>query len=160
MNKTLHTLLFLATLLVTVTTGVASAQNKAETFNLTPFIGGYVFDGKQHLEHRPTFGLRGGYNFTDRIGVEGVFGFVNTEPTEGHSTGNDDMDVFNYRLEALYHFFPESRLVPYLAAGYGVIATDRDNSKRDTRGAFNYGLGAKYFLTDNLALRGDVRHLI
>jgi OOP family OmpA-OmpF porin len=136
--------------------GVASARNKAETFNLTPFVGGYAFDGRQHLEMRPIYGLRGGYNFTERVGVEGVFGYVATEATRGGA----DASVYNYRLEALYHFFPESRLVPYLAAGYGLITVDQDKQTKTTHGAFNYGPGVKYFLTDAWALRGDVRHLI
>lgn len=133
----------------------AHAANKAETFVISPFVGGYTFDGKQHLETWPVYGIRGGYNFTDHVGAEAVFDYVSTESTRAAG----DADVYNYRLEALYHFFPEARLVPYLAAGYGAITVDQDQ-KKTTRGAFNYGAGLKYFLTDTLALRGDVRHLV
>lgn len=135
--------------------GSGHAANKAETFVISPFIGGYTFDGKQHLETRPVYGIRGGYNFTDNFGAEAVFDYVSTESTRAAG----DADVYNYRGELLYHFFPEARFVPYLAAGYGAITVDQNNVK-STRGAFNYGAGLKYFLTDTVALRGDVRHLI
>ena len=151
-----QTVVAAACLLAALTGATAHAANKAETFVISPFIGGYTFDGKQHLETRPVYGIRGGYNFTDHVGAEAVFDYVATESTRGAG----DADVYNYRLEALYHFFPEARLVPYLAAGYGAITVDPDKQTRTTRGAFNYGAGLKYFLTDTLALRGDVRHLV
>ncbi len=152
MKKTVIVAACLSAALVGAT---AHAANKAETFVISPFIGGYTFDGKQHLETQPVYGIRGGYNFTDHVGAEAVFDYVSTESTRG----GGNADAYNYRLEALYHFFPEARLVPYLAAGYGAITVDQ-NDVKTTRGAFNYGAGLKYFLTDTFALRGDVRHLI
>jgi OOP family OmpA-OmpF porin len=136
----------------------AFAGVKAETFSVSPFIGGYTFDGMQHVETRPEYGIRGGYNFTDHFGVEAVLGFVATEFTK--NGGNGDVNLFNYRLDALYHFMPENRLVPYVAAGFGGLTANLPHQKDRTRGAFNYGAGLKYFLTDSLALRGDVRNLV
>ncbi len=153
MKKTIVAAACLSAALVGAT---AHAANKAETFVISPFIGGYTFDGKQHLETRPVYGIRGGYNFTEHVGLEAVFDYVSTESTRGAG----DADIYNYRLEALYHFFPEARLVPYLAAGYGAITVDPEKQTKTTYGALNYGVGLKYFLTDTLALRTDVRHLV
>jgi len=153
MKKTFSCMAFLLSLVLTTT---CFAGVKAGTFSLSPYIGGYTFDGVQHLETAVTGGLRGGYNFTDHVGLEGVLGYLNTESTRAGS----DTDVYNYRLEGLYHFFPESRLVPFLAAGYGGLTFDPDAGSSLTKGAFNYGAGMKYFLNDWLALRADVRHLI
>jgi len=50
--------------------------------------------------------------------------------------------------------------VPFLAAGYGGRTADYEHGGTHTKGAFNYGGGVKYFLTESLAIRGDVRHLI
>jgi OOP family OmpA-OmpF porin len=64
--------------------------------------------------------------------------------------------MYRYGGELLYHFFPENTLVPYIAAGFsGLSITDRKE-----HGVFDYGVGAKYFLHDRFALRGDVRHLL
>lgn len=134
----------------------AHAGVKANTFTLSPFIGGYSYDGAQHQETRPEYGIRGGYNLTDHVALEAVFGYVASELTKG----GGDTDMFNYRLDALYHFMPENRLVPYLAAGYGGLTTEYPGNKDRTVGAFNYGGGVKYFLNDSMALRGDLRNLV
>ncbi|MBT0662885.1 OmpA family protein [Geobacter pelophilus] len=135
----------------------AGAENRAETFSLTPFVGGYTFDGKQHLETMPVVGLRGGYNFTDRLGAEAVFDYVKTEGTR--NTANK-ANVYNYHMDLLYHFLPTAKAVPFLMAGYGGMTVDPDNATKYTKGAFNYGAGVKYALSEAVELRGEVRHLL
>ncbi|NVN89116.1 MAG: outer membrane beta-barrel domain-containing protein [Desulfuromonadales bacterium] len=159
--KTKATLLIAGSLLAMAT--AASAGNKAQSFSLSPVIGGITFDGKQHLETAPVYGLRAGYNFTKALGIEALFDYSNSEPTAFHGRGNGDVDFYRYGGELLYHFFPDNNFVPYVAAGYAGYNIKGDvpagaNSK--TKGVADYGLGAKYFITDNVALRGDVRHLI
>lgn len=66
--------------------------------------------------------------------------------------------MYRYGGELLYHFIPDSTFVPYLAAGYAGLNFDKGDKR--TRGAFDYGIGAKFFLNDNFALRADVRHII
>ncbi|GAM08085.1 outer membrane porin F [Geobacter sp. OR-1] len=134
----------------------AGAENRAETFSLTPFVGGYTFDGKQHLETMPVVGVRAGYNFTDRVGAEAVFDYGRTEGT----LNSNKTDVYNYHLDLLYHFFPSAKAVPFLMAGFGGVGIEPDNGPRYSRGAFNYGVGLKYALSESIDLRGEVRHLM
>ena len=137
----------------------AFAGNREGQFSLSPMIGGISFDGTQHLETSPVYGVRVGYNFTKAFGVEGLFDYARSE---GTITGNK-VDFFRYGGELLYHFVPDNRLVPYVAAGYSGVNFDNDtasNSAGHAKGAFDYGAGLKYFFTDRLALRGDIRHLI
>jgi len=141
---------------VLVSTATASGI-RADSFTLSGIVGGYSFDGLQHLETNPVIGIRGGYNFTKYFGVEALFDYVSTKSTR---TGLGDASLYRYGGDLLLHLFPENRLVPYLAAGYSGLSYDMDNQKNYTKGAFDYGPGIKYFLTDNLALRGDFRHLI
>jgi OOP family OmpA-OmpF porin len=54
----------------------------------------------------------------------------------------------------------EEQLVPYLAAGLGLISINGDSREGNTNGLFNYGGGIKYSLNESLALRGDVRHIL
>ena len=42
----------------------------------------------------------------------------------------------------------------------GGIVFDPEKTKSDQYFAVNYGIGLKYFLNENVALRGDVRHVI
>jgi OOP family OmpA-OmpF porin len=129
---------------------------QAGAFSLNPHLGGYVFDPDSNLKHRPVYGLGFGYNFTERWTAEGVLDYVKTE---FKSTGSD-MNVVQYRLDGLYHFRPDKKFVPYLAAGAGAITYKLGGGPSDTYFLLNYGVGAKYFLTPVLALRGDVRHLL
>lgn len=135
---------------------LASAANKEGQFSVSPVIGGYTFEGKQHLDTSLIYGLRGGYNFTKNIGIEALFDYVNTDPTKG----SNDIDMYRFGGELLYHFFPDNKFVPYLAAGVGGLNFDATGMDKRIRPAFDYGVGAKYFLGDNFALRGDVRHIL
>ena len=147
---------FLVPVLLLATLTVAHAGVTAESFSVSPYVGGYSFLGREHLETRPVFGVRAGYNFTKNFGVEAVFDYIRTE---GSEVDYGRVNVYNYHLDALYHFMPAGPLVPYLAAGYG--GTFRESHlAENTYGVFNYGGGVKYFLTDGLALRGDLRGLV
>jgi OOP family OmpA-OmpF porin len=143
-------------LLLLASATTAGAENRAETFSLTPFVGGYTFDGKQHLDTAPVIGVRGGYNFTDRLGAEAVFDYVKTEGTRSSNKSS----VYNYHADLLYHFFPSAKAVPFLMAGYGGITVDTDNAQRYSKGAFNYGAGLKYAMSEKVELRGEVRHIM
>jgi len=146
------TLLLVVTGLMVALVTAASAGNREETFSVSPIIGGYTFDGKQHLDTMPVYGLRLGYNFTDAFGVEGLFDYVHTEST----ITAQKIDMYRYGGELLYHFMPTHDIVPYVAAGYAGLNFDNIQP----RGAFDYGVGLKWFLNDDFALRGDFRNLL
>lgn len=132
----------------------ALAGNKAETLSFTPFVGGFHFDPTSHLDPAIIYGAKVGYNFTERLGIDGVFEYGKTTRSR-----SDDISVLDYRLEGIYHMLPKNRLVPYLAVGYGGLRF-KDNSTDMHSGVFDYGVGAKYFISDTYAIRGDARHLI
>ncbi len=130
-------------------------------------------------------GLGVGYLITDHIGVEGVFGYINgarkvEEPTffdrvetGGKSVNGTFLDPgpgddpyrgrvngYLYRIEGLYHFNPTGKLVPFVALGGGILQLDPAKGPGDSTGFFDYGAGVQYFLSENLAFRTDVRHVL
>jgi len=135
------------------------AEIKAKAFSFSPFAGGYMFESKENLKNRPISGLRLGYDVTKNWGLEGLFEFTKTEYDTPALTSKTN--VFGYRLEALYNFMPERRLVPYLAVGVGgrSLGYDHDQLNNRNHTVLDYGVGLKYFFYSNLALRADVRHL-
>jgi len=136
----------------------ALAQNRPSAITLSPFVGGYMFDCFQHLDNNWYYGLRVGYNYTDHWGSEAMFGMV---PTSSNARGYDgrSVSVFRYGIDLLYHLWPDKKFVPFIAAGYGGIQINDPSGLNDhERGMFDYGVGLKYFLTENVALRADVRH--
>ena len=143
-----------AALLLMGLSQAAFAENRGETVTFAPYIGGYTFQGSQHLETSPVFGFRLGYNFTENWALEGVIDYLNTEGTSGSGIGKNQ-EMLRYGGDLLYNFMPKNSFVPYLAAGAG--AFNFNNQK--ARGIYNYGGGVKWFVADNFALRADVRGL-
>jgi OOP family OmpA-OmpF porin len=141
-----------------VSSTAAFGAVKEGTFTLTPLIGGYIYDGGTYLDPSLVFGVRGGYNFTKNIGIEAVYDYANrTDGKFGPLTG---ISLHRFGGQALYHFCPDKTLVPYVAAGYSGVNFEGDGMDTKTHGAFDFGLGAKYFLNDDFALRADVRHIL
>jgi len=144
------------------------AEIRENSFSLTPQMGGYVFEGNQdirNVKNGITYGLGVGYNFSENFGAEFVY---DTLDARTRST-KENVDGYLVHLDALYHFRFDSeripipyieRLTPYIAAGIGMINLDPSYLNVDNSFLVNYGVGLKFFLTDYLALRGDVRHVL
>jgi OOP family OmpA-OmpF porin len=155
MKKIMGVVMILLAVIVTA----GHAQVREGSFSVTPFIGGYIFEGNEDLKNDPVYGLRAGYNLTKNWGFEGFFNHVATENKV--VAGNPDVKVYGYGIEGLYHFMPESRLVPFVAAGIGGMRYNGSGGIEDrNKLAVDYGAGLKFFLTENLALRADVRHVL
>jgi len=143
-----------------ITSATVSAGERAGAFSVSPFVGGYTFDGVQHLKTAPVFGLRLGYDLTKYLELEAVGDYLATEGTKSKTSIN----AMSYRLDLLYNFLPNGPLVPYLAVGGGGITYGHGSdglkiSNRTTDATANVGFGLKYFMTDSIALRGDARQL-
>jgi OOP family OmpA-OmpF porin len=141
---------------IIITASAVFAANKAEQFSISPVIGGYTFDGNQHLDTNLVYGVRAGYNVSDNFGIEALFDYVNTNSNNSGSS----VKMYRYGGEMLYHFMPENTFVPYLAVGLSGLNFDAAGVEKKARVAVDYGLGAKYFVNDSFALRADVRHII
>ena len=172
MKRLMNCAIFLLFILSTTT---CFSGEREGAFSISPFAGGYTFDGVQHAETAPVYGLRLGYDITKHIGVEYVVDFLSTDvnrlsvrnspegaPIIGHNSLS--INALSYRMDVLYNFMPEGRLVPYLALGGGGITFGHGSGFNaggsNTDATMNAGGGLKYFLTDSLALRGDARQLI
>ncbi|MDO8721121.1 MAG: outer membrane beta-barrel domain-containing protein [Syntrophales bacterium] len=143
----------------------ARSEIKAGSFEVTPFVGYNFFENDQNLKDRPVFGGRLGYNFTRHFGIEGAVEFINsriddkakTSTEEGQfASPMDGVDLTFYHIDAVYHFMPEGKFNPFVVAGFGGAHYSPEISTKDMA-AFNVGVGAKYWVTDNIALRVDLR---
>lgn len=135
----------------------AHAEIKPGSFSVTPFIGGYLFEGNEDLKETYTVGLRGGYNFTENLGLEGYLYYVPTE-IENYDA---DVDVYSYGVEGIYHFMPDGPIVPFVALGIGGISYDAPHGmSNEDKLSVDYGAGLKYFVTDDIAVRADIRHVL
>ncbi|MEN6623200.1 MAG: OmpA family protein [Smithella sp.] len=151
---------FLVTMALLIFVSAGYAQINPRSFSVTPFIGGYTFEGNENTDTSMVYGLRAGYNFTKNWGVEGFFNYAPAHLKEAIG-GDDSLKLYGYGVEALYHFMPEKRLVPFLAVGAGgTHYSQPDGIESNNKFTLDYGAGLKFFLTDWLALRADVRHVL
>lgn len=146
---------FIALLIMTcwLLPSAALAELKTGVVTVSPMLGGILMEGDQPVDDDGfAYSLGLGYNLSQELGLEAVLGGANLESDDSSSS---DVDLFTYRLDALYRFMPDNKLVPYLAAGVGGYALDSDHEWMA-----NYGGGLLYFFAENIALRADVRHLV
>lgn len=131
---------------------VAMAGPKAGIVTVSPMLGGVRMEGDQPVDKDGmAYSLGVGYNLTEQFGLEAVLAGSNLD-----EKGSDDsVSLLTYRLDALYRFLPDNKLVPYLAAGLGSYNLDGDHDFMT-----NYGGGLLYYFVDNVAFRADVRHLM
>lgn len=146
----------------------ARAEIRAGSFEVNPYVGYNFFEQQQNLKNAPVFGLRFGYNITKYFGVEigGQFLRTNvndtakmnyTEGQFGHPM--DRVDLYFYHIDAIVHILPDSKFTPFVVVGFGGAQYSPSIETKDMA-AFNVGVGAKYSLTENIALRVDVQDYI
>jgi len=156
-------LVLMAMLMLTLTATAAYAQINAGSVNISPTIGMYKFEGNEDMDNAIALGLRAGYNFTKYIGVEGYGLWL---PTKIHADSGQTQEInsYAYGLEGIFHILPNGAFVPFVAVGVGGIhytATyEFTTENKCNKITADYGAGFKYFLSDNVALRADVRHVI
>ncbi len=118
------------------------AEIREGSFEVNPYIG-YYFPHADRAD-KGAAGLRLGYNFTKNWALEGVYDHLNSKAELFHAN-------------ALYHFIPDGALNPFITAGIG-DAFIKDGSRNRFMG--DVGIGAKYFFTDRIAARVDVREVM
>lgn len=107
---------------------------------------GYGFFGSEKL-----YTLRASYNPDAWLGYEAAL---------GHNPGQSVHAVLHSFSVIVRHPF-SGRLQPYLTGGYGMVLVfpgQSVNAKPVTKNALTAGGGLEWFLRDDLAIRGDLRH--
>ncbi len=156
MKKTLKSLLA-ALAAGSLLASPALAGVREGAFTISPSIGYHLFEGDQRTDDAVSYGLGFGYNITKRWAAELDLRYAPTD-TDNPS---QDVNISSAAISALYHFNPDGKLVPYLAAGLGGMYFRAEGENDDDLDAtLNAGAGVKYFVSNDLALRLDARYLI
>lgn len=116
-----------------------------------------------------TYGIRYAYNLNNAFSLEVSAGETLSSVT--HLTGGDiDLDLSTLDLDAVWHFNPGSRLVPYVLAGVGYAQANLDDPilgtvsgqpvriDDDSGFTLNAGVGAKYYVNDRFLVRLEARY--
>jgi len=144
---------------------------KAGEFTVSPMIGGHIFEGNQDpfnetvladmdIDDGLAFGLGLGYQLSKSLGIELMINMTNTDVEMVGVHPDPDLNVYPVHLDVIYNLTPDSAFVPYVAGGLGSITFSNEDVDNDTDFMMNYGAGLKYYVTDSIAVRADVRHLV
>ena len=134
----------------------AGAQIRQGGFSVSPNLGYYFFEDGQEIKKAPTYGVGIGYDFTDRLGIEGSYNVVNTES----KIDGTDIDGHLGRLDLVMNFLTEKRFVPYFAIGAGNLSLTPEGGDSESQYFGNWGVGMKYFFNDYMAFRVDGRQIM
>ncbi|CAN5639386.1 hypothetical protein BH11MYX1_BH11MYX1_19480 [soil metagenome] len=141
------------------------------------FFGGFIsnyyhqfydtskFPGLTRPELRrisPEFGVRYAYYFHPNWGVEAELSMI-TASTKGMNvdgTGRDgSAKIWSARAQLVFQYPLANGLVPFAAAGFGTMHTSSDLLGSDTDAPIHVGAGARFWITDAIAVRVDGRYL-
>ena len=115
------------------------------------------------LDDSVTFGGRASRNFNSKIAIEGVLGIspIDTIAQVGGFTASIDTSAMFFHGNLVWHIIELKGLVPYVTVGAGMmfLLTDEPGVKSEADFTINFGGGAKYFFTETLAFRLDIRNI-
>src|SRR5574344_55667 len=141
------------------------AANSDYKYEITPLIGGALGEGNHSLERNyANAGLALGFNQSeDSLIDQFELGFLRTvQDVDGkNAVRNQDTSITRVFGNLVKDYGLTTDLSLYALAGLGVEFFDNELTKHQKDGLFgNYGVGLKYQLTDAMALKFDLRHLI
>ena len=156
----------------------ALAQDRSGTFEITPFGGGNFggtlttytpssgYERKLDIGDAGAYGVRFGYNFSNRAGIEfgwahagnGVYGGTSGAFSPRTRLGNFDTDTFE--VNGVFAF-TRGKVVPYLTVGGGLnsmkLTLNGEGSSTESKFVGNLGLGVKFWITPQFGVRLDGR---
>jgi len=141
------------------------AEVNEGSFEISPFIGYNFFTPSQNLNNNLLYGGRVSYNFSKCFGLEGTLEFDNTSVYDNTITGSqpgqfrfpiNKVNMYFYNIDAVFNLINDKDFTFFVLGGFG--AADYSPSiETGDMSTFDIGVGAKYWLSDNFALRLDVR---
>lgn len=136
------------------------ADNSMYKYEFTPMIGEVVPEGNLDLEDHLTYGGSLGINLDSSLMFDQVeLGYLRSSNVDYDNSNLDtDFNRFFVNLIKDYKLNDKASLYSLVGIGYEELSNEQFDNKDS--GFFNYGLGFKYKVAQNLFAKFDVRHLI
>ena len=128
------------------------AIDEVSGVTLNPGVGISHYDDERSLNNGPHGSLGIGYRFDNPWGVEFNYARINTDT----DPAKIDVDVDQWRIDGLYQLPVSGDLRPFASFGLGKANFDSAGISRSDK-QLNLGLGMKYLLSANSALRADMK---
>jgi OOP family OmpA-OmpF porin len=138
------------------------AANSDYKYEITPMIGGSLTEGNTDLyKNTVNGGLALGFNLEDSMIDQVELGALRTLKNSGYYlAGGTHTGITRVFTNLVKEYDLDSDISLYALAGVGVEIFDKERNGNESGVFGNYGAGIKYKITDQFALKADVRHLI
>ncbi len=136
------------------------ADNSQYKYEFTPMVGGVIPEGNLDLENQLTYGGSFGINLdSSKIFDQVELGFLRSSSVD-YDNSNLDTDFNRYFVNLVKDYKLNNKTSLYTLVGVGYEDMSNEQFDNKSSGFFNYGVGLKYKLKDNLFLKGDIRHMV
>jgi outer membrane protein with beta-barrel domain len=129
------------------------AAQKSQALEFSGFGSWWRFDRSFLLKNTFGGGVRIGYNLSDRVGLEVVGDFVQTQ----NLAQTQDIKVQTISANLVLNFPASDHLTFVASGGYSNMVFGPDAPYDFTQHLIGGGLGFRGFISKKLAIRGDVR---
>ena len=137
------------------------AANSDYKYEITPTIGGVYTEGNLGLDRNyANGGLSLGFNQFDSFINQVELGFLRSIEDVNYEGGNKDSGITRIFTNLVKEYDLTSDVSLYTLVGAGVEIFDNEANGNEDGLFGEYGVGIKYKIADQFALKFDVRHLI
>ncbi len=137
------------------------AANSDYKYEITPTIGGVYTEGNLGLDRNyANGGLSLGFNQFDSFINQVEIGFLRSIEDVDYKGTNSDTGITRVFTNLVKEYDLNSTVSLYTLVGAGVEIFDNEDGYNEDGLFGNYGVGVKYKIADQFALKFDVRHLI
>ncbi|MEA3552897.1 MAG: OmpA family protein [Campylobacterota bacterium] len=130
-------------------------------YEVTPMVG-YV-DTKEHvdLKNHKVAGIAVSFNKGDDCKFDQIeLGILQTISDADYENSSDDTSITRAFVNGVKEYALNDKFKLYALAGLGYEHINTNLNHNDSDPFFNYGIGAKYKVYNDVALKFDVRHLL
>ena len=141
-----------------------ASDNQSQKFVISPFAGGYLFEGNQTFGGDPIFGLNLGYNFSEHWGVRlgGAHGQLQHAFLDPNSfiENVEDIDGTIGYADLKFSYPILNRFSPYFLIGAGALFLDLEQMDKKNFPFLKYGAGLSINLFEHFSLWGEFSHCL
>lgn len=130
-------------------------------YEITPMIGGTFTEGNLDLERNyANFGLSIAENLDDSMFDQVELGFLRSVQEVDYDGNNGDTGITRVFTNVIKEYELSAKSSLYALIGAGIEIFDDEKLGNETGLFGNYGIGYKYKLDNDMAIKFDLRHLI
>jgi OOP family OmpA-OmpF porin len=124
-------------------------------YEIRPHVSGVVFEDKYFLDNGHFYGI----DFAKGFGDKFMLNLSLNRTTLDYNSKSSVDDFYLFGLNGEYYYYEKGNIQSYITAGVSYLAIDEKPADESDLLGFNYGVGAKYLINEDVGLYTEVKHL-